>query len=207
MEMMHRAMVKAFELCIGIALLLTAAFAQGVSVKGMQVLMIIAPKDFRDEELLQPKELFEAHGVKVTIASTTLQQAKGMLGATVKPDMLIKDADPAKFDAIVLVGGVGASQYWNDKVVHSLFIRAFKLGKVIGAICISPVTLANAGLLKGRKATVWASERRRIEAKGATYTGANVEVDGNIVTANGPDAAKAFGEAILKLLSAKRRLK
>jgi len=80
-------------------------------------------------------------------------------------------------------------------------VRAHKLGKVIGAICIAPVTLANAGLLKGRKATVWASEKARIETKGAIYTGADVQVDDNIVTANGPNAAKAFGEALLKLLA------
>lgn len=202
---MAHGMMKWFAMCVGMALTLMAIGAQSSSASGMRVLMIIAPKDFRDEELLQPKELFEAHGIKVTIASTTLQQVKGMLGAVVKPDMLIKDVDPAKFDAIVLVGGIGASRYWDDKAVHSLFNKAFKLGKVVGAICISPVTLANAGLLKGKKATVWASERHRIEAKGAIYTGASVQVDGNIVTASGPDAAKAFGEAVLKLLSAKRK--
>lgn len=202
---MAHGMTRWFAACIGMVFALAAFGAQSTSVSGMHVLMIIAPKDFRDEELLQPKELFEAHGIKVTIASTTLQQAKGMLGGTVKPDMLIKDVNPAKFDAIVLVGGVGASRYWDDKAVHSLFIRAYKLGKVIGAICISPVTLANAGLLKGKKATVWASERHRMEAKGAIYTGADVQVDGNIVTASGPAASKAFGEAILKLLSAKRK--
>lgn len=182
--------------------------AQGVQlprVTGKKVLMIIAPKDFRDEELLEPKKLLEAQGASVLIASTTLQMAKGMLGATIKPNMLIKDADPAKFDAIILVGGAGATQYWDDKVAHSLLKGAAKLGKVIGAICIAPVTLANAGLLKGKKATVWASERKRIEAKGAIYTGTSVQVDGNIVTANGPEAAKEFGKAILLMLAGRAK--
>ncbi|MCS7253928.1 MAG: DJ-1/PfpI family protein [Armatimonadota bacterium] len=185
----------------------TAFSVQHVGAKGKQVLMIIASKDFRDEELLQPKELLEAQGVKVTIASTTTKPVKGMLGVVVKPHILIKDVDPKKFDAFILVGGVGAAQYWDDKELHSLLTKAFKLGKVVGAICISPVTLANAGLLKGRKATVWASEKHRIEAKGAIYTGASVQIDGNIVTASGPDASKAFGEAILKLLSGVRPTK
>jgi protease I len=188
-----------------VSLILASIAFAGVPprVDGKVVVMVIAQKDFRDEELLVPSEMLRAHGAKVLVASTTTQSVKGMLGATVKPDLLIKDVDPKKVDAIVLVGGVGASQYWNDKLVHSLLVRAHKLGKVIGAICIAPVTLANAGLLKGRKATVWASEKARIETKGATYTGADVEVDDNIVTANGPNAAKAFGEALLRLLAKK----
>jgi protease I len=39
-----------------------------------------------------------------------------------------------------------------------------------------------------------------LEKKGVKYTGRNVEVDGKIVTANGPEAAEEFGKAILKLL-------
>ena len=40
-----------------------------------------------------------------------------------------------------------------------------------------------------------------IEARGATYTGAPVEKDGNIITADGPGSAQEFGEEIYKALS------
>jgi protease I len=36
--------------------------------------------------------------------------------------------------------------------------------------------------------------------KGATYTGNPVEVDGHIVTANGPEAAEEFAQAVVKLM-------
>ncbi len=52
-----------------------------------KVLMIIAHENFRDEELLTPKQIFEKNGIKVTIASTDTTPAKGMLGAVVKPDV------------------------------------------------------------------------------------------------------------------------
>jgi protease I len=39
-----------------------------------------------------------------------------------------------------------------------------------------------------------------LEGKGAKYTGKSVEVDGNIITGNGPDAAREFGRAIAKAL-------
>jgi protease I len=40
-----------------------------------------------------------------------------------------------------------------------------------------------------------------LKGGGATYTGNDVEEDGKIITACGPKAAKAFGEAIVKALS------
>ena len=105
------------------------------------------------------------------------------------------------YDAVVFVGGVGAQEYWADSTAHAIAKAAVDSGKVLGAICIAPVTLGNAGVLSGKRATVWSSERERLEAGGAVYTGADVEVDGRVVTASGPGAAKEFGKRIATLLS------
>ena len=75
---------------------------------------------------------------------------------------------------------------------------------MLSAICIAPVTLANSGVLKGKKGTVWTNEESKIEQKlidkGVNYTGKTVEIDGNIITANGPEAAEEFGKAIVNAL-------
>lgn len=170
-------------------------------VEGKKVLMIIAPKNFRDEELLEPKGVLTQAGAVVEMASTSLDTAVGMLGMKVGVDLLVDSVKVADYDAVIFVGGVGASQYWDDPRAHSIAQEAYQRGKVLGAICIAPVTLAQAGLLKGKKATVWASEKERIEAKGVKYTGSSVQVDGRIITANGPTSAREFGETILKALS------
>ena len=73
----------------------------------------------------------------------------------------------------------------------------------MAAICIAPVTLANAGLLKGRKATVYQSQTDALVRGGAHYTKAAVQVDGRIITADGPDSATRFGEAIRHALTGK----
>ncbi|MFQ5835431.1 MAG: DJ-1/PfpI family protein, partial [bacterium] len=83
-------------------------------LKGKKVLIIIAERNFRDEELLKPRKILEDRGVKVTVASTSLQDARGMLGATVKPDILLSSVKVQDYDVITFVGGSGASQYWND---------------------------------------------------------------------------------------------
>jgi protease I len=169
-------------------------------LKEKKALMIIAERNFRDEELLKPQKILENGGVKVTVTSTSLQNARGMLGATVKPDILLSSVKVEDYDVIIFVGGSGASQYWNNPLAHSIAQEALQKGKILCAICIAPVTLANAGILSGKKATVFSSEISKLEAKGAIYTGKPVQVDGKIITGEGPQAAEEFGEAIVKAL-------
>jgi protease I len=171
---------------------------EGAKMKS--AVMIVAQENFRDEELLQPKEILERNGIQVVIASTTLKEIKGMLGAKVKPDILLSELDYRKFDALIFVGGSGASQYWDDPLAHELARMAQGSNKLVAAICIAPVTLGRAGILKGRRATVWQSEAGQLQALGADYTGRPVEKDANIITAAGPFAAREFGEEISRAL-------
>ena len=166
-----------------------------------KVLLVIAPKNFRDEELLHTKEELERAGAKTTIASKGRGEVKGMLGARVRPDIGLDQVKVDDYDAVVFVGGSGSAVYFNDKQALSIASEAFRGGKKVCAICIAPVILANAGVLKGKRATVWPDKCIQIiESKGATYTGKPVEVDGNVITAPGPEAAREFGRAIAKAL-------
>lgn len=127
-----------------------------------------------------------------------------MLGAVVTPQILIDQVKVDEYEAIVFVGGVGAQEYFNHPIAHKIAKEAVNKGKILAAICIAPRILAEAGVLKGKKATVWASEGKILEEKGANYTGKSVEVDGNIVTGSGPQAAEEFAKSIIKLLKAKK---
>lgn len=166
--------------------------------EGKKVLMIIAPVDFKDEEYFVPKEAFEKRGMAVTTASLA-PEATGVSGVKVNTDMLLKDAT-TDYDAIVFVGGPGAGVYFEDKTAHSLAKKAFDEGKVVAAICIAPSTLANAGILEGKKATVFPSEKGNLEAKGATCTGDPVTKDGKVITGKDPSAAQEFAEEIIAAL-------
>ncbi len=172
-------------------------------IAGKKILFVIASNNFRDEEFFEPKQVIEANGGVATIASSSLNISKGVRGATAKPDILLTEAKAADYDAIVFVGGAGSLEYWNDPAAHRIAKELFASGKVVSAICIAPVTLANAGLLNGKKATVFPSEIERLKSKGAIYTGAGVEVDGKIITGNGPQSATMFGEAIVAALQGK----
>ena len=170
------------------------------TLSGKKVLMVIASSQFRDEEYQKPRAILEGAGAKVTVASSNLKEATGMLGLKVKPDILLKGVKMEEFDAIVFVGGMGATEYWENPTAHTLAKKAYESGKPTSAICLAPMTLANAGLLKGKKATIWKDAVVDFKTKGVVYTGKPVEQDGKLITGSGPDAAEEFGKALVEAL-------
>ena len=162
--------------------------------------MVISSENFRDEELFDTKRALEENGTEVKIASTALNLAKGKLGGSIKPDMLFNDISIEKFDAIIFIGGVGCIVYWDDSLAHKLLNDFIRSGKIAAGICSAVVTLARAGILKGKRATVFSGDSKELTDKGANYTAGNLERDGNIITASGPAAAYAFGKKIADAL-------
>ncbi len=185
-----------------------------------RIAMIIAFREFRDEEYFIPKQTLEAAGAEVTTVSTSLpshQNSKGIsgsggfgkaigkLGGEAEVNILLRDLKVADYDAILFIGGPGAANYIDDETCHQIAREAVENNKVLGAICIAPAILAKAGVLDGKKATVWSSPMDKstvkiLEENGAIFQKDSVVVDGKIVTGNGPGAAKEFGEKIVEIL-------
>jgi len=165
-----------------------------------KICMVVANKDFRDEELLTPLKYFQDEGFSVDVASNRLEEAEGMLGAKIMPDLIIEEINVDNYKALIVVGGSGAKVLWDLSSLAYKLKEAYQKGKIVAAICISPVALAKAGLLKGRKATVWPGESERLISSGADYVFKPVVVDGNIVTADGPQSALEFAKTIVKLI-------
>jgi len=167
-----------------------------------QVLAVVAFELFRDEEFLVPREILEKAGIGVTIASSMLGAATGKLGARVEVGVLLAQAKAAHYDAVLFVGGPGSKGFWDDPDAHHLAKDFVEAGKLVCAICSAPIILARAGLLEGRLATCFEADRAELERGGATYTGAEVTLDGRFITANGPTAAAAFAHTIVERLGA-----
>lgn len=173
----------------------------------MKIAMIIAFKNFRDEEYFIPKEVFEKAGATVTTVSTAIGTAIGVQGGEAESTETVEDLDVGQYDALVFVGGAGAHKFIENSDVHRIAQEAAKADKVLGAICIAPAILARAGVLFGKKATVWSSSMDKsavniLKEEGALYREEPVVVDGKLVTARGPEVAKEFGETVLKVFNA-----
>jgi len=176
--------------------------SNGVNKK---IVMVIAFRDFRDAEYFVPREILENAGIEIKTASTKKGIAVGADGGEVNVDLLVSEVRPAEFDAIIFIGGPAALKYLDNEDSYKLIRETVSQEKILASICISPVILAKAGVLEGKKATVWSSVMDKsaikiLEQNKAIYEDKSVVVDGKIITANGPSAAKEFGEKIKEFL-------
>jgi len=165
-----------------------------------KILMVIAPKDFRDVEYLEPRKVFEQNGIEVQVASIQSGVATGADGAKVKIDLTVSQVEVNDYDAVVFVGGPGMAEILNDESMQLLAKKFYQANKLTTAICVAPAILAKAGILSGKQATVWSGVVSDLAAGGAIYLKEKVVQDGQLITASGPAAAVAFAEKIIQSL-------
>lgn len=169
----------------------------------MKLLLVIAPENFRDEELEVPRSVFDRNGIGYDIASTKTGACSGMLGATAEATLTLDEVAAEDYAGIVIVGGIGSQDHlWDSETLQALVAAFFESGKVVAAICLAPVVLARAGVLKGREATVFRSPAsvREMAAGGAVLVEIPVVADLDLITAAGPSVAEAFADEIVDKL-------
>jgi len=174
-------------------------------LKDKKVLIVVPYNDFQDLELRGTKKVLRSAGAKMETASSSLGTARGKMKGETKVNVLINEVDVKGYDAVVFIGGPGTVEYVNSADAHRVAQETTKAGKVLGAICLAPQVLAKAGVLEGKKATVWASDTDQsgveiLQAGGAEFVDQPVVTDDQIITADGPDAAPDFGEALVKVI-------
>lgn len=172
----------------------------------MKAVIVLIPEGFRDEEFSVPRDYLRENGVEVVVAGLRPGEAVGKLGMKATPDIQIGEVKADDFDAIIIPGGPETPRYlFRNPTVLKLLKEFNDKKKVVASICLGGGVLCYAGILWGKKATVFPTpETMRIfTEKSVKYKGDGVFVDGNIVTASGPEYAQEFAEAILKTLKEK----
>ena len=170
-----------------------------------KVSIIIASNDFRDEEYFITKEILESKEIIVKTFSDK-KEAIGKFGGEAKVDNLIENLKVNDFDATVFVGGSGAIELLDNDVSYNICKSNIEEGKILAAICISPVILAKSGVLKNKKATVWSSNLDKSAIKilkdnGVLYEKGPVIIDQNIITGENAESVEEFSNALIKSLT------
>jgi protease I len=160
------------------------------------VILIIPAQNFNEEEYLIIRNALERADVKIFIASDSNFLCLGSNGLKVKNDVQLYNLHESNFGGIILVGGSGMRNYWNNKTIQSIAQKFAKNKKAIGAICSAPIILAKAGIISG-SATCHSDDKRTLESEGIDYNDVPVDIQKNIITAQSPAAAPEFVKAFL----------
>ena len=164
--------------------------------KEMKIFMPFA-NGFEEIEALATIDLLRRAGIEIDMVGVVGTVMESGRGVKVVMDKKINDIVIDDYDGIVLPGGrKGVENLGRSKVVMDAIKKLNSSGKLVAAICYSPVLLARAGVLENRKATIYPGKEREIPYPRED----KVVVDNNIITSQGPATTIDFALSIIKYL-------
>jgi protease I len=183
--------------------------AEAKDIQGMRV-AILASDGVEDSELREPRRALEAAGARTTLFAPkagSIQSFKYHDKADqFKVDALLNEADPAKFDGVLLPGGALNADTLRVQPRAQEFVREMdRVGKPVAVICHAPWLLVSAGCVRGRTMTSYHTIQDDIRNAGGNWEDEAVVRDRNWVSSRQPSDVPAFNRAMIELFSEKRR--
>ena len=164
----------------------------------MKTIFVFLADGFEEIEALAPVDILRRAGLYVkTVSVMDEQVVAGAHGVPVLADVMFDEVNAEDAEMILLPGGLpGATNLDAHQGLSQMILDFAKEEKPLAAICAAPLVFGNRGLLEGKKATCYPGFETYL--KGAQYTAALVEKDGNFITGKGPGAAMEFAFAIVE---------
>lgn len=163
----------------------------------MATALVLLADGFEEIEAVTIIDVLRRGDVTVTTASLGGKQVRGSHQIALEADALLDGVTVEDFDALVLPGGPAAKTLREDPRAQAVIQRAAAAGKLLGAVCAAPTALEVAGVLAGKRATVYPGNllpsAERIDAR--------VVEDGNVITGSGPGTTMDFALKLVERLS------
>ncbi len=144
----------------------------------------------------EPVELISA-GLKPVLRAT--------FGFSVMPHAQISELDLNDFDALAVPGGFAGAGFYDEALSEPFLdvIRHFDVqDQPIASVCVASIALGAAGIINGRRATIYhqigGKRKGQLEQYGALFVDQAVVDDGGIISSTGPGTAI---EVALRLLA------
>jgi 4-methyl-5(b-hydroxyethyl)-thiazole monophosphate biosynthesis len=169
--------------------------------ESINILLFLA-NGFEDLEAVAIRDVFGwtqyRKNIKKAFVSTTGYHPaiKSRFGLKVEPDILFSEVNPKNYQALVLPGGFysyGFDEAFNEKI-YRLASDIYHNGGYIATMCVGILPIAEAGLLKGKRATTYPYSRNhdnicRLQKHGAIMVNGPVVMDDRIISCSGPGSA------------------
>lgn len=170
----------------------------------VKALVFLAP-GFEEVEAMTVVDLLRRGGVEVVTAGLETP-VEGSHGVKVIPDRKLEEVSVRDFDAVICPGGYpGYENLRKNRKVLELVREAAERGLIVAAICGAPSVLAEAGVLRGKKSTIYPGMEAELKKGGGKPSRGLVVADGKIITSMGPATAFAFALELLKHLVGRKK--
>ena len=143
-----------------------------------------------------PQKFFQCKTV-----SWTLDPIKCAHGLTIKADELCKNL--SQYDVVVVPGGPGINQAMKNQQLLREVRQAYESGKLVCSVCTGAFILAEAGILRGKRATSYHTEVEKLSKFGAIPIKERVVVEDNVITGAGVAASLDVGLKIVETILGK----
>ena len=152
---------------------------------------------------------------KIKLTSVGLRSPlKATFGFSVIPDKILSETDIDEYDAVAIPGGFEGAGFYDDAYSEEFLdvIRRFEqMGKPIASVCVASLSLGKAGVVKGRRATVYhqvgGKRKTELENFGATFVDNAIVRDKNLITSTGPGTGVEVAFTLLEDLTSAANVK
>ncbi|WP_033825624.1 type 1 glutamine amidotransferase domain-containing protein [Kitasatospora sp. MBT63] len=148
-----------------------------------RILTVVTNYGVEQDELLVPSRHLRETGASVDIAAVTQDPVRTLVGdqnpgEQVRPTLALADVDQSGYDLLVIPGGtLNADALRLDDTAVDLVHAFVSSNRPVAAICHGPLLLVEAGVLKGKTLTSYASLRTDVLNAGADWVDAPVVRD------------------------------
>ena len=163
----------------------------------MATALVLLADGFEEIEAVTIIDVLRRGEIAVTTASLAGKHVRGSHQIVIESDTLLDSVDVDHFDALVLPGGPAAKTLREEPRVLAAIRRAASAGKLVAAVCAAPTALEAAGVLVGKRATVFPGN----QLPSAQLVEESVVEDGNILTSRGPGTTMAFALKLVERLA------
>ncbi len=167
---------------------------------------ILATNGVEEVELTEPAKALGQASAKTEVISLQPGRIQALhhidKGNQIPVDLVIDQANPANYDALLLPGGAVNADQMRMQAGVQQFIRAIaSANKPMAVICHAPWELISANLARGRTLTSWPTIQDDLRNAGANWVDQEVVIDGNLVTSRGPQDIPAFIREMIRLFT------
>jgi len=173
------------------------------TLHGKKIAVLVAD-GFEQSELLEPRQALDEAEAQTQVVSPVDGKVKSWnhtdWGYEVPVDVPLHSADPSRYDALLLPGGVMNPDTLRMNPDAMRFAKHFfDAGKPVAAICHGPWTVVEVDAARECELTSWPSLKTDIRNAGGTWVDKEVVTDNGLVTSRKPDDLPAFNREMIAL--------